>query len=123
MSTTYPSNSSRNIRRPDSLGGTLAVPGDKSISHRSLILNVISYGDAFVQGLSYCYDVFSTMHCLQAMGVDIEPTGQTGSYRINPIDEPKNPIIKLIRYKRAMPPVAATIINRKFSVGLIQPLL
>ena len=82
MSTTYPSNSSRNISRPDSLGGTLAVPGDKSISHRSLILNGIAYGDALVQGLSDGDDVFSTMHCLQAMGVDIEPAGQTGSYRI-----------------------------------------
>jgi len=64
------------------LGGALSVPGDKSISHRSLILNAIAQGDALVQGLSGGEDVISTMRCLQAMGVSIEPAGATGSYRI-----------------------------------------
>jgi len=65
------------------LGGLLSVPGDKSISHRSLILNAIARGDALVQGLSGGDDVISTMHCLQAMGVSIEPVGQTGSYKVS----------------------------------------
>jgi len=65
------------------LGGVLSVPGDKSISHRSLILNAIAHGEALVQGLSGGDDVISTMHCLQAMGVSIEPAGQTGSYRVS----------------------------------------
>lgn len=60
----------------------MSVPGDKSISHRSLILNAIAQGNALVQGLSGGEDVISTMHCLQAMGVSIEPAGATGSYRI-----------------------------------------
>jgi 3-phosphoshikimate 1-carboxyvinyltransferase len=64
------------------LGGALSVPGDKSISHRSLILNAIAQGDALVQGLSGGEDVISTMRCLQAMGVNIEPAGAIGSYRI-----------------------------------------
>ena len=83
MSTAHPSSSSRDVSRPTSLGGDISVPGDKSISHRSLILNAIAYGDALVQGLSSGDDVFSTMHCLQAMGVSIEPTGQTGSYKVS----------------------------------------
>ena len=83
MSTPHPSSSSRGVSRPTSLGGHISVPGDKSISHRSLILNAIAYGDALVQGLSSGDDVFSTMHCLQAMGVSIEPTGQTGSYKVS----------------------------------------
>lgn len=60
----------------------MSVPGDKSISHRSLILNAIAQGNALVQGLSGGEDVISTVHCLQAMGVSIEPAGATGSYRI-----------------------------------------
>ena len=40
------------VSRPTSLGGVLSVPGDKSISHRSMILNAIAQGDALVQGLS-----------------------------------------------------------------------
>ena len=60
----------------------MSVPGDKSISHRSLILNAIAQGDALVQGLSGGDDVISTMRCLQAMGVSIEPADATGSYKI-----------------------------------------
>ena len=82
MNTDPPSSSYRHVSRPTSLGGILSVPGDKSISHRSLILNAIAHGDAIVQGLSTGDDVFSTMRCLQAMGVSIEPAGQTGSYRV-----------------------------------------
>ena len=82
MSTAPPSSPSRSISRPASLGGVLSVPGDKSISHRSMILNAIAQGGALVQGLSGGEDVISTMRCLQAMGVSIEPAGAPGSYTV-----------------------------------------
>ena len=82
MSTAAPSSPSGGISRPTSLGGVLSVPGDKSISHRSMILNAIAHGDALVQGLSGGDDVISTMRCLQAMGVGIEPAGVPGSYTV-----------------------------------------
>ena len=47
-----------------------------------MILNAIAQGDALVQGLSGGEDVISTMHCLQAMGVSIEPAGAPGSYTV-----------------------------------------
>ncbi len=82
------------INRPASLGGVISVPGDKSISHRSMILNSIANGEALIQGLSDGQDVLSTMHCLQAMGVSIEPTGITGSYTVkgrgSQLEEPSN---------------------------------
>ena len=80
--TSSPAGNSQGIRRPSSLGGVLSVPGDKSISHRSMILNSIANGDALVKGLSGGEDVISTMRCLQAMGVSIEPEGDVGSYRV-----------------------------------------
>ena len=82
MSKVAPSSPSGGISRPTSLGGVLSVPGDKSISHRSMILNAIAHGDALVQGLSGGDDVISTMRCLQAMGVGIEPAGVPGSYTV-----------------------------------------
>ncbi len=82
MSASPPSSHFRAVSRPASLGGVLSVPGDKSISHRSLILNAIAQGDALVQGLSGGEDVISTMRCLQAMGVSIEPADAPGSYKI-----------------------------------------
>ena len=47
-----------------------------------MILNAIAQGDALVQGLSGGEDVISTMRCLQAMGVNIQPAGAQGSYRV-----------------------------------------
>ena len=66
------------IRRPRVLKGSIALPGDKSVSHRALILNAIASGTAKVTGLSRGEDVLSTMRCLRALGVRIE-LGEGGS--------------------------------------------
>ena len=70
------------VHRPSSLGGTLSVPGDKSISHRSLLLNGMAQGEALVTGLSGGDDVRSTMHCLQAMGVEFETGLEPGTVTV-----------------------------------------
>jgi 3-phosphoshikimate 1-carboxyvinyltransferase len=48
------------------------LPGDKSISHRALILNAVAAGPARVTHLSAGADVASTTDCLRALGVEIE---------------------------------------------------
>ena len=48
------------------------MPGDKSISHRALMLNAIAVGRARVTGLSPGADLASTASCLRALGVAIE---------------------------------------------------
>ena len=72
----------RRITTPASLGGELSVPGDKSISHRSLILNAMAQGTARVTGLSNGEDVMSTMACLRGMGVEIAEGSQAGEYTV-----------------------------------------
>ena len=64
------------------MGGELAVPGDKSISHRSLILNAMATGSAQITGLSNGEDVMSTMDCLRRMGVEISEGGLPGEYTV-----------------------------------------
>jgi 3-phosphoshikimate 1-carboxyvinyltransferase len=54
------------------------VPGDKSISHRALLLNALAEGTARVRGLGLGADVRSTERCLRALGVAIEPDGADG---------------------------------------------
>ena len=80
------------IRSPQRLAGALAVPGDKSVSHRSLILNAIARGEATITGLSDGADVRSTAACLRAMGVAIDPLSEPGSFRVagpgTHLDEP-----------------------------------
>ena len=53
------------------LKGTVSVPGDKSISHRALMLGAIARGDTNVSGLLVAEDVEATAECLRAMGVAI----------------------------------------------------
>ncbi|HEX6487484.1 MAG TPA: 3-phosphoshikimate 1-carboxyvinyltransferase [Candidatus Dormibacteraeota bacterium] len=60
------------VRRPPQLVGHVELPGDKSISHRALILNAIAEGTATVRNLSGGADVVSTAACLRALGVEIE---------------------------------------------------
>ncbi len=55
-----------------SLQGNVIVPGDKSISHRSLILSAIAEGETTIRGLSAAGDVTSTQNCLKALGVSIK---------------------------------------------------
>lgn len=56
------------------------MPGDKSISHRALILGALADGETVVEGLSSGADVNSTRTCLQAMGVEI--SGAAPSVRV-----------------------------------------
>ncbi|MGF1457952.1 MAG: 3-phosphoshikimate 1-carboxyvinyltransferase [Leptolyngbyaceae cyanobacterium] len=54
------------------LSGKIRVPGDKSISHRALMLGAIAQGETRIQGLLLGEDPRSTAKCFQAMGVVID---------------------------------------------------
>lgn len=52
--------------------GTLSLSGDKSISHRSLLISSLAEGKSYIKNLSNSDDVKSTISCLQALGIEIE---------------------------------------------------
>jgi len=54
------------------LQGTINVPGDKSISHRSLIIGALAKGTAHVTNFLSSQDCLSTLQCLQQLGVQID---------------------------------------------------
>ncbi|MGK7954482.1 MAG: 3-phosphoshikimate 1-carboxyvinyltransferase [Crocosphaera sp.] len=56
-----------------SLQGTLQIPGDKSISHRALMLGAIAEGETIIEGLLLGEDPRSTADCFRAMGAEISP--------------------------------------------------
>ena len=60
------------INRCHSLRGELTVPGDKSISHRSIMLGALAQGDTKVSGFLQGADCLSSIACFRNMGVDIE---------------------------------------------------
>ena len=61
----------RSAVSPAHLTGTLAPPGDKSVSHRSAILNALAQGEASVSNYSPGGDCASTLRCLRFLGVHI----------------------------------------------------
>lgn len=59
------------------LRGEVTVPGDKSISHRSIMLGSIANGTTTITNFLRGEDNFATMAAFRAMGVTIEDDGQT----------------------------------------------
>ena len=66
------------VRRAERLEGELVLPGDKSISHRALILASLADGWSRIHDLSTGADVQSTATCLRAIGAEIQETAVRG---------------------------------------------
>jgi 3-phosphoshikimate 1-carboxyvinyltransferase len=58
--------------RSESLSGTIEVPGDKSISHRALILGGLASGETRISGLLEGDDVLRTADAVRAFGAEVE---------------------------------------------------
>lgn len=62
----------RTFSAAPALAGSVTVPGDKSISHRSLMLSALAIGESRVEGLLEGEDVLATAAAMRAMGATIE---------------------------------------------------
>lgn len=60
---------------PLGVAGTVQVPGDKSISHRALILAALAEGESVIREVLVAEDTASTAYALRALGVDAPPLG------------------------------------------------
>ena len=102
------------------LRGQADVPGDKSISHRSLILGALSLGETRIQGLLEGDDVLDTGKAMQAFGAEVINHGG-GSWSVHGVGvggfaEPDHVIdcgnsgtgVRLIMGAMATSPIAAT---------------
>ncbi len=63
--------------------GTIHVPGDKSISHRSVMFGSIAEGDTQVSGFLMSADCLSTISCFQKMGIEFEIDSEKNSVIIH----------------------------------------
>ena len=68
--------SMRHVAPAERVDGEVTVPGDKSISHRALILGALADGRSYVGNLSPAADVESTANCLRACGGAVRPFGE-----------------------------------------------
>ncbi len=60
------------IEPAGALVGHIAVPGDKSISHRALLIGALSEGDTYVRGFGRAGDTESTLAAVRALGVEVD---------------------------------------------------
>src|SRR5205807_4465970 len=64
------------VTRAQTLTGTIAVPGDKSVSHRALLLASLGEGELTIDNIAPGADVRSTARVLGQLGVKIELDGR-----------------------------------------------
>lgn len=69
------------VNPADKISGEIRVPGDKSISHRSLILSSIAEGESKIEGLLEAEDCLSTMGIMRDLGIEITKEGE-GKYTV-----------------------------------------
>lgn len=82
------------VRRADSFGGSVEVPGDKSISHRALFFSSLGVTPLEVSHLAPGADVRSTLDCLEALGVE-RRAGADGTLLVQgrgPLRPPAGPL-------------------------------
>jgi 3-phosphoshikimate 1-carboxyvinyltransferase len=65
----------KTITRAKRLAGTIAVPGDKSISHRYAMLAAIAEGESRIHSFAESADCQSTLDCLKKLGVQVQRDG------------------------------------------------
>jgi 3-phosphoshikimate 1-carboxyvinyltransferase len=107
-------------RRSGPLTGVAQVPGDKSISHRALILGALSVGETRITGLLEGQDVLDTAKAMAAFGADVQRVGE-GDWVVHGVGvggfaEPEGVIdcgnsgtgVRLIMGAMATTPISAT---------------
>ena len=66
----------KSLRSPP-LCGTATIPGDKSVSHRALILGALTIGETHITGLLEAQDVLDTAQALRQFGAQIVRRGES----------------------------------------------
>ncbi len=68
-------------RRSGALTGVIRAPGDKSMSHRALMLGALAHGETTIEGLLEGEDILATARAVRAFGAEVERTG-AGAWRV-----------------------------------------
>lgn len=65
------------VKESGPLRGNIRVPGDKSISHRALLLGAIADGATRVRNFLPAADCLATLSCVRALGIEVERLSET----------------------------------------------
>ncbi|HRD74338.1 MAG TPA: 3-phosphoshikimate 1-carboxyvinyltransferase [Hyphomicrobiaceae bacterium] len=81
--------------RARALGGTVSLPGDKSISHRALMLGALATGTTRITGLLEAEDVINTAKAVTALGAPAAKSGKSWTVKgrgVGGLAEPAGPL-------------------------------
>lgn len=78
----------RELQPARKLGGTIAVPGDKSIAHRAALMSILTEGSLEIHGFPDNADCAASLRAAQALGIEVERIGD-GHLRLKPPAQPK----------------------------------
>jgi 3-phosphoshikimate 1-carboxyvinyltransferase len=70
--------------------GEVRVPGDKSISHRAVLLGALAHGPTRIHGFLRAQDCLATVACVRALGVRVDEDGDRLSVRGGMLREPED---------------------------------
>ncbi len=101
--------------------GEVKVPGDKSISHRSIIIGSLAEGNTVVENILMSEDTIRTIQCFQNMGVNIEKGNGTINIKgvgLFGLNKPKS-ILDCGNSGTTMRLLSGVLIGQKFSTTLI----
>ena len=65
------------VEKARGLGGRIKVPGDKSISHRALLLGAIAEGTTRIRNFLPAADCLATLVCVRGLGIEVERLSET----------------------------------------------
>ena len=60
----------QSFNKINKVSGSLSLSGDKSISHRALLISSLANGKSYIKNISDSDDVRSTIKCLKELGVE-----------------------------------------------------
>lgn len=80
------------VQKTNRFAGETAVPGDKSISHRVLILGALTRGQNRVRGWLPAGDTLATLEAMRALGMMVEQVGHNLTFSTNGLKAPGSPI-------------------------------
>ena len=79
------------IKKISKANGSVKVPGDKSISHRAVMLGSLADGTTEITGFLKGADCLSTIDCFRKMGIDIDVNGENVTVKGNGLKGLKKP--------------------------------
>ncbi len=110
------------INGPGVLRGSFFLPGDKSISHRAVILGAIARGRTVIKGLLESEDVLSTVNAFRYMGVKIDQRKDSGlvidGVGLYGLKDPKQPL-DMGNSGTAMRLMAGVLVGQSFPSTLV----